>query len=142
MSYAFQPRLIPERVRRSLDLWEKEILSGLYGGDTFAEIRELGYTDDDIHHVIRLTMKHGLVRRGRGPYRTRFTTHGRRVVEAFRRERDAFEANGYRPVTTPCPLCGKPRLGLLCWDEECYARRRNERLPATDAGLQQQSLLP
>jgi hypothetical protein len=141
MSYAFQPRLIPEPVRHSLVLWERDVLSGLYGGDTFAEIHERGYTTEDIHQVIRLTVKHGLIRRGRGPYRTRFTRQGRYVVEAFRRDRDAFETNGYRFVYTPCPVCGHPRLGLTCWDDDCWARQRAERLPPTGTPLEQQTLL-
>lgn len=139
--FTFQYPLIPEPARRRLAGWEKEILSGLYGGETCDEIAfELGVTHDEIRDAIRVAIRYNLIRRGRGPYRARFTKQGRYVVETFRAARNAFEANGYRLVYTPCPLCGKPRLGLACWNDECWARRKAERLPATNVSLQQGEL--
>ncbi|MBN1661929.1 MAG: response regulator transcription factor [Anaerolineae bacterium] len=140
-TFAFQLGLIPEPARRCLTQWEKEILSGLYGGETFDEIAlELGVTHDEIREAIRVAIRYNLIHRGRSPYRARFTKQGRYVVETFRAERNAFEADDYRLVYTPCPICGRPRLGLACWDDECWARRKAERLPATNASLQQGEL--
>ena len=140
-AFAFQLRLLSEHPRTRLAEWEKEILSGLYGGETFDEIAlELGVTHDEIRETIDVAIRHNLIRHGRGPYRTRFTRHGTHVVETFRADRNAFEANDYRLVYTPCPICGRPRLGLACWDNECWARRKAERLPATNVSLQQREL--
>ena len=140
-TFAFQLGLIPEPARRCLAQWEKEILSGLFGGETFDEIAlELGVTHDEIREAIDVAIRHNLIRRGRSPYRARFTRHGTHVVETFRAERNAFEANGCRLVYTPCPICGRPRLGRVCWNEECWARRKTNRLPAANTGLQQQAL--
>ncbi|MBN1658007.1 MAG: hypothetical protein JXA93_06370 [Anaerolineae bacterium] len=140
-AFTFQLGLIPEPARRRLAGWEKEILSGLFGGETFDEIAlELGVTHDEIHDAIQVAIRYNLIHRGRGPYRARFTKQCRHVVETFRAERNAFEADDYRPVYTPCPICGQPRLGLACWDDECWARRQAERLPATNISLQQGEL--
>lgn len=139
--FAFQLGLIPKPTRRRLAQWEKEILSGLYGGETFDEIAlELGVTRDEIREAIQVAIRYNLIRRSRGPYYARFTKHGRYVMETFRAERNAFEANNYRQVYTPCPICGRPRASLTCWNDECRARRKAERLPATGTLLQQREI--
>ena len=65
----FQLSLLPERAQRCLVLWEKEVLSGLYGGEAFDEIAlELGVTHAEIREAIQVAIRYNLIRRGRGPY--------------------------------------------------------------------------